>query len=310
MPAKKKKTSSSKKKKKTSANNSPNGAVRVRMYRVGLGDCFLLTFPNGAKPFHMMVDCGVFFKTPNEKQRMRDIVADIKAATGGTIDVLVGTHEHYDHFIGFKHAKDVFETMTIREVWLSWIEKPGEQRATWLRTIERNLKKGLQLALKQALASPSFSKNAPRLRSVLEFGGNPLGADYSEQLGDVKRWLRDDLAPKVEYLEPHGAAKDLVPGVRVYTLGPPIKQSSFRKMNDSKQHRETYQTDFALSAVPAFMSTQSRSVIRPMNLSWKRSPSNPVGYSGRQIPPWSSSRSSRAWRQWREEAAVWSLRLA
>ena len=61
------------------------GSVRVRMYRVGLGDCFLLTFPNKKKQFHMLVDCGVFFQTPNEKQRMRDIVADIKSATGGTI---------------------------------------------------------------------------------------------------------------------------------------------------------------------------------------------------------------------------------
>jgi hypothetical protein len=244
MPAKKKKT------RKTSA------AVRVRMYRVGLGDCFLLTFPNKKKPFHMLVDCGVFFQTPNEKQRMRDVVADIKAATGGTIDVLVGTHEHYDHFIGFKHARDVFETMKINEVWLSWIEKPGEPRAAWLRDIEDKLKRGLQLALKQAMASPSFSADAPGLENVLQFGGNPLAADYSEQLGDVKKWLRDEITQNVKYLEPHGTARDLVPGVRVYPLGPPIKESFFKKMNDTKQKRETYHSGFALSAVPAFMSTE------------------------------------------------------
>ena len=254
MPVKKKSTGKPKTKAKTA--NKPTGAVRVRMYRVGLGDCFLLTFPNGAKPFHMLVDCGVFFQTPNEKQHMRDIVADIKAATGGTIDVLVGTHEHYDHFIGFKHAKDVFESMTINEVWLSWIEKPGEPRASWLRTIENKLKRGLQIALRQAMASRSFKKDAPQLANVLQFGGDPLAANYSEQLGDVKRWLRDDLTSKVQFLEPHGAVRDLVPGVRVYTLGPPIKQSSFRKMNDSKQKRETYHTDFALAAVPAFTSTE------------------------------------------------------
>src|SRR5215208_3800393 len=32
--------------------------VRVRMYKQGLGDCFLLTFPGESKPFHMLVDCG------------------------------------------------------------------------------------------------------------------------------------------------------------------------------------------------------------------------------------------------------------
>jgi hypothetical protein len=244
VPAKKKKTA-----------RIPD-SVRVRMYRVGLGDCFLLTFPNKKKQFHMLVDCGVFFQTPNEKQRMRDVVADIKAATGGTIDVLVGTHEHYDHFIGFKHARDVFETMKINEVWLSWIEKPGEPRAAWLRGIEEKLKRGLQLALKQAMATQSLSADAAALANVLQFGGNPLAADYSEQLGDVKKWLRDELTPNVKFLEPHGAARDLVPGVRVYPLGPPIKESFFKKMNDTKQKRETYHAGFALSAVPAFMSAE------------------------------------------------------
>jgi hypothetical protein len=253
MPAKK--TSPKKPASKSKTANKPTQAVRVRMYRVGLGDCFLLTFPNDPKPVHMLVDCGVFFQTPNEKQHLRNIVADIKTATGGTIDVLVGTHEHYDHFIGFRHARDVFETMTIKQVWLSWIEKPGEPGAAWLRTIENKLKRGLQIALRQAMASPSFKKDAPGLANVLQFGGDPLAADYSEQLGDVKRWLRDDLTTTVEYLKPHGAARDLAPGVRVYTLGPPIKQSWFRKMNDSKHQRETYHTDFALAAVPAFSSS-------------------------------------------------------
>ena len=105
-----------KKKKAASTANSPTGAARVRMYRTGLGDCFLLTFPKpNQTSFHMLVDCGVFFQTPNEKQILRDTATDIKAATGGTIDVLVGTHEHYDHLIGFKHAKDIFAGMERKE---------------------------------------------------------------------------------------------------------------------------------------------------------------------------------------------------
>lgn len=30
----------------------------VRMYRQGLGDCFLLTFPGEPKPFNLLIDCG------------------------------------------------------------------------------------------------------------------------------------------------------------------------------------------------------------------------------------------------------------
>jgi hypothetical protein len=230
-------------------------SVRVRMYRTGLGDCFLLMFPGkNDKPFHMLVDCGSFFQTPNEKQNLRDVAMDIQSTTGGTVDVLVGTHEHYDHMIGFKHAKDIFAGMTIKEVWLSWIEQPGNPRAAWLRAIEEKLKLGLQLALRQAMASPDFAADATGLQNLLQFGGNPLAADYSDQLGEVKRWLREDLTTKVKYLEPHGEAIELVPGVRVFPLGPPIKEAFIRQMNASKQNPETYHSGFSFSSVPAFNS--------------------------------------------------------
>src|SRR5690242_3836618 len=49
----------------------PRTGVTVRMYRTGLGDCFLLAFPRGTpvpqrprEAFYMLVDCGVFFRTP------------------------------------------------------------------------------------------------------------------------------------------------------------------------------------------------------------------------------------------------------
>jgi hypothetical protein len=229
------------------------------MYRTGLGDCFLLTFPGpGKKPFHMLVDCGVFARTPNERKILRDVAASIETTTGGTIDVLVATHEHYDHLIGFKHARDIFERMTIREVWLSWIEKPGEGRAAWLRAIETKLKTGLQLALAQAMADPALQPRAQGLMGLLEFEGNPLAADYSEQMGEVKRWLRDDVTTSVKYLEPHGKAMEIAPGVRVYALGPPLTPKFFRKMNDSKANPETFGIGMSFPSVPAFRAAASR----------------------------------------------------
>ena len=32
--------------------------LRVRMYRVGFGDCFLVTVPDGKKGKHILIDCG------------------------------------------------------------------------------------------------------------------------------------------------------------------------------------------------------------------------------------------------------------
>src|SRR5215217_7857940 len=49
--------------------------ARVRMYRQGLGDCFLITFRQGGKPFHVLIDCGVLVGTADT---MKKVVAHIR----------------------------------------------------------------------------------------------------------------------------------------------------------------------------------------------------------------------------------------
>src|SRR5690242_2622578 len=62
----------------------------VRMYRQGLGDCFLLTLPGkDERPFHMLIDCGVVLGTPNPEARMQPVVQDIASTTGNHVDLLV-----------------------------------------------------------------------------------------------------------------------------------------------------------------------------------------------------------------------------
>src|SRR5688572_2989661 len=90
---------------------SPSEVV-IRMYGQGFGDCFLLAFPriqegqepDAAKPVYVVIDSGVFFMTPGDRQRMKDVAHSIREATGGTIDLLVATHEHHDHLCGFEYA--------------------------------------------------------------------------------------------------------------------------------------------------------------------------------------------------------------
>ena len=53
------------------APGSPNKfRARVRMYRQGLGDCFLITFRQGSKPFHVLVDCGVLVGTADTMKKV------------------------------------------------------------------------------------------------------------------------------------------------------------------------------------------------------------------------------------------------
>src|SRR5215813_13774453 len=57
--------------------------VWIRMYRQGLGDCFLLSFPRAGKRFHLLLDCGAFASRHYDDSLMKEVVGDIKTATGG-----------------------------------------------------------------------------------------------------------------------------------------------------------------------------------------------------------------------------------
>src|SRR5215213_8238781 len=111
--------------------NTASG-VRVRMYRQGLGDCFLISFPReGAGRFHLMIDFGVLLGTSGAEERMKKVARSIALETGGSadgntkgrVDVLVATHEHWDHVSGFVQARDEINGLIeVGEVWLAWTE--------------------------------------------------------------------------------------------------------------------------------------------------------------------------------------------
>src|SRR6476620_2918455 len=105
----------------TRAEGDAGGKIKVRMYKQGLGDCFLIGFPRAnGKTFYMMIDCGVILGTPNAGDIMQKVVADIIATTGGHIDLLVVTHEHWDHLSGFLQARQLFPQLHVESVWLAW----------------------------------------------------------------------------------------------------------------------------------------------------------------------------------------------
>src|SRR5260370_15681599 len=131
---------------KSTSGSEEEFGVKVRMYRQGLGDCFLIALlRKNSKPYYIMIDCGVILGTPNASAKMQDVVNDIIATTKGYIDLLLATHEHWDHLSGFVQAKDQFAKLTVDKVWLAWTEDPADELAKKLRA-ERQ-------ALRMALAS-------------------------------------------------------------------------------------------------------------------------------------------------------------
>ena len=95
--------------------------LRVRMYRVGMGDCFLVTIPaTGRKRKHILIDCGVH--SGSKFKGVPEAVAAIEKETGGSLDVVVATHAHADHISGFGSEAETFSRFEVGEVWLPWLE--------------------------------------------------------------------------------------------------------------------------------------------------------------------------------------------
>src|SRR5258708_40363803 len=97
--------------------------AKVRMYRQGLGDCFLISLPRtdrSDRPFYIMIDCGVVLGTPDPKPIMTQVIENVVATTGGAIDVLVSTHEPWDHLSGFVQARQPFGKLKAGEILLPW----------------------------------------------------------------------------------------------------------------------------------------------------------------------------------------------
>ncbi|MCY7360343.1 MAG: hypothetical protein LH609_23380 [Rudanella sp.] len=109
--------------------------VTIRMYNVGLGDCFLLRFkaPAPNRDRFMLIDCGLILGSVAGEATLRAVAEDIFDTTGGRLDVVVATHEHQDHLSGFWYAQDIFKKIKIDKVCMAWTERPGDEMARRLK---------------------------------------------------------------------------------------------------------------------------------------------------------------------------------
>jgi beta-lactamase superfamily II metal-dependent hydrolase len=96
--------------------------IRVRMYRVGFGDFFFLTYlPSAGEPVHIVIDCGVFKGTSQTGDigSIEAAVADMVQTTGGKLALLIVTHRHADHIAGFARCAAAFRGMSVQAIWMS-----------------------------------------------------------------------------------------------------------------------------------------------------------------------------------------------
>lgn len=199
-----KKPSGSKKKEK----------IRIRMYNVGFGDCFLLFLPVDGGVKKIVVDCG---SLKNKSKTIREIsdllIDDCRDADGiCRIDILIMSHRHADHISGFTNP--AWSKVEVGEVWMPWIESREDLSA---RSIREN----------QLRAAVALEQAVTRLGLDMELKDVALNAQSNDDALDV---LHGGFALKVKpRFFPSGRSvvekidSPLLPGIDVFVLGPDRK---------------------------------------------------------------------------------------
>lgn len=254
--------------KRTVSRASAKG-LKVRMYRVGFGDFFLVTVPTSRGDQFILIDCGVFKGTSGTGD-IGSIVAavdDMYKTTKGKLALVIMTHRHADHIAGFSKAD--FSKFTASMVWMPYWEKFNADKGkkssakSFAANGNENLAEqedeneafNLQLdihSLAANLAMQFGSRKDPEAQEALAQLGNATGiedfnaaANGKKRTGggnaaalDVLKNHLGDRGKKVRYYaagdEPE--LPDELKGLTATILGPPPKKAkAFLALTDLKK---------------------------------------------------------------------------
>jgi hypothetical protein len=256
------------------------GDVKVRLYCQGIGDCILVDLPkdDGGR-YHLLVDCGVHSLTPAGSDRMADVIRDLLVRTGGRLDAVAGTHEHWDHLSAFLTEEEAWADFSIGDVWFSWAEDPEDEQARRLDRFKADATAavaGMRGALgvvgdNGEVAQPAFGVHARAGAAVDTLAGFVFGAR-----GERVRAAREALRA----LAPGGKAKVLKPGtaepmqglsaMKAWVLGPPTDDTKL-KLHDNPGNEYR----LAMGASLGFAAAESAVRMREGTLTVSDDPSSP-----------------------------------
>jgi hypothetical protein len=231
--------------KKTTAASGGASGLKVRMYRVGFGDFFLVTVPTSAGDRYILIDCGVFKGTTGKGDigSIEEAVEDLFMTTGGQLALVIMTHRHADHIAGFSRAKR-FKEFKASMVWMPYWEQfndakdsahnlqfdIGELSTQLAMQFRGRTDKEAQQALDQLSNATGIDFNAAP-SAAKKGGGNAAALDL------LKNHLGDN-GKKVKYYAA-GDKPELPPelvGLSAEILGPPPQEAkTFMPLTDFKK---------------------------------------------------------------------------
>jgi hypothetical protein len=167
--------------------------LTLRVYNVGFGDCFLLTFHYAARDRHVLIDFGSTGSAGGSGLLLR-IAKDISKRCCGKLDAVVATHRHRDHVNGFatrhdgKGPGDIIAACHPELVVQPWTEHPDAPSGTCFSLFVGE-------------------NNLPNLSAVKNL----------QKMGRGNRYV---------HFGADSGLESLLPGVTAHVLGPPTLQQS------------------------------------------------------------------------------------
>ena len=132
----------------------------VRAYKVGCGDCIFIRIPDSNRLFHILIDCGNFFGNSSAElekamENVEELLNDesVPEDRRGHLDLLVATHQHWDHIKGFESELDVFKHIIVERLWLPIAMKEDHPESFQMRALQNQVEE----VIRRIDSDPDFS---------------------------------------------------------------------------------------------------------------------------------------------------------
>jgi hypothetical protein len=251
----------------------------IRMYQVGFGDCFLVSFhydaslADGRQERHILIDYGST-RRPASGPKMDVVASSIAQHCGERLDVIVVTHRHKDHLSGFSlnEPAQVLGGLDPQLVVRSWTEDPDiaetAQEPEALRFVA-GLTGGQRFA--GELSALAGESGAGRRRALAQLAFDQLSNE--EAVTQLARWSENGRGEYLRYGD-RSRIEDHVPGVRVRVLGPPTPVQ-----HPKVQHQDENDPEYWLYR-HGFLRTALAPALRPADAAVQAPEGEEVGQIG------------------------------